>query len=416
MTRGLLSYIPAAAMSVTAVALAIGLIGGRTSLAGDTVEDSAPLVALSTAPFDESKVRDQDIEFYSRRLQEDPSSAADRAVLAGLLFTRSRNTGSTADLEHAEKLARESVANRSQRNSQAFQLLASLLMARHEFHEARSVAAHIDSLDPGNPAHLALLGEIELELGEYDSAAVRFEAIRYDGRNFTTGARLARWHEVTGRIDMARRLLQHAIARVDLRDDLPREQVAWFYYRLGELELRAGNVNAADSVFRIGLTRNAEDVRVLGGLARIALARGAWQQAIDFGERATTTQFDPAILGTISRAYAGLGDSIQAASYANAMSVSALNQPGPIHREWGLFLLDHGTARDRADILRRARRELRVRQDVYGHDLLAWALYRNGYASDARRQMTLALAQKTEDVRLAAHARAIGVAASSSFR
>ncbi len=391
------------------MALTVALVQYQRHAASADGESAKPLTGLSTVPYDESDVRDRDIEFYARRVLEDPSGAGDRFTLAGLLFTRSRNTGSTKDLDRAEKLIRESIAQRTQRNYQAFELLASLLMARHQFREARAVALRADSLDPGTPSHLALLGEIELELGDYDAAAAHFEAVHFDGRNFTTGARIARWYEVTGHIDMARQFLKRAILAVDRRDDLPREQVAWFHYRLGELELRAGNVAAADSAFVDGLARHPDDVRVLGGLARVAVARGAWQQAIDFGERATAIQLDPSTLGTVSRAYAELGDTAQAASYARAMSVSALKQPGVIHRAWGLFLLDHGTAQDRADVLRRARMELRVRKDVYGHDLMAWALYRNGQLREARKEMALALAQHTEDVMLAEHARVIAV-------
>lgn len=402
-----------AAFGVTAVAIALTVAvvqRQRLEGAGADSYSATPLTALSTAPYNEAEVRDRDIALFSRRILEDPSSAADRFILAGLLLTRSRNTGSTADLDRAERLVRESIAKRTQRNYQAFELLASLLMARHEFRQARAVALRADSLDPGTPSHLALLGEIELELGDYDAAAAHFDSVHYDGRNFTTGARLARWYEVTGRINLARQILKRAIVNVDRRDDLPREQVAWFHYRLGELELRVGNLAAADSAFLAGLARHPDDVRVLGGLSRAALARGALREAIDFGERATAIQLDPATLGTISRAYAQLGDTVQAASYAQAMSVSALKQPGVIHRAWGLFLLDHGTARDRADVLTRARRELRDRKDVYGHDLMAWALYRNGQLGGARKEMRLALAQHTQDVMLSEHALAIGVA------
>lgn len=373
----------------------------------DNFFSAKPLTVLSTAPYNESGIRDKDIELYARRTVEDPSSAIDRLTLAGLLFTRSRITGSTTDLDRSEGLARQSIAERTQRNYQAFELLASVLMAKHEFSEARAIALRVDSLDSGMPSHLALLGEIELELGEYKSAAVHFEAVNYDGRNFTTGARVARWYEVTGHIGKAREFLKRAIVAVDRRDDLPREQVAWFHYRLGELELRAGNADAADAAFQSGLLRHPDDVRVLGGLARAALKRGAWQQAIDFGERATAIQLDPSTLGTVSLAYAQLGDTAQSASYARAMAVSALKQPGVIHRAWGLFLLDHGTAQDRADVLDRARRELRDRKDVYGHDLMAWALFRNGRVGEAQKEMAVALSQNTEDVMLAEHARLI---------
>lgn len=405
-------YSLTAGIGLTAVALAgtVAVVQRQQHAAEIAVMESAPpLTELPAAPYNEAEVRDRDIEFYSRRIAEDPSSAIDRLTLARLLFTRSRTNGSTADLDRAEALVRESISERTHRNAPAFELLASLLMARHEFREARAIALRADSLNPGSASQLALLGEIELELGDYGAAAAHFEAVNYDGRNFTTGARVARWYELTGQIGKARQFLKRAIMAVDRRDDLPREQVAWFHYRLGELELRAGNVGAADSAFLTGLQRYPDDVRVLGGLSRAALARGKWQQAIDFGERATAIQLDPATLGTISRAYAQLGDTAQATSYARAMSVSALEQPGAIHRAWGLFLLDYGTDQDRANVLQRARRELRDRKDVYGHDLMAWALYRDGQLEAARDEMRLALAQKTEDVMLAEHARAIGV-------
>ena len=369
-----------------------------------------PLIAMPATQYDESSVRDRDIEFYSRRLAEDPASAADRVTLAKLFFTRSRITGSNTDLTRAEELARESIAERTQRNYQAFELLASILMSRHEFREARTIAAQVDSLNPGHHSHLALLGEIELELGNYNAAAMHFGAIQYDGRNFTTGARLARWYELTGRLGKARTFLKQSILKVDHRDDLPREQVAWFHYRLGDLELKAGNTTAADSAFNRSLERNPEDPRALGGLARSAFARGDWRRAIEFGERATAAQLDPGTLGIVSAAYNRMGNAEQAASYAKAMSASALEQPGPIHRAWGLFLLDYGTAVDRARVLELAREEVEDRKDIYGHDLLAWALYRNGQLAEARKEMQLALAHGTEDVMLAAHAKAIGSA------
>src|SRR6185369_5388831 len=118
----------------------------------------------------------------------------------------------------------------------------------------------------------------------------------------------------------------------------------------------------------------------------------------------------PATLGTISEAYAALGDSAQAAQYARAMATSALKQPGPIHRAWGLFLLDHGTKDDVDRVLAKTRLEMRTRHDVYGYDLLAWALHKQGRDADARVAMQKALAQHTEDPQLSRHAQAIDAA------
>lgn len=400
--------------SVALVALVVASTVAVTLLIRDSRRavptfQSAPLVVFPEGPTNPADIRNRDITFYGARVESDQASAIDRATLAGLLFARARVNGSVADLTRAESLARASMALRSQRNFQVLELLASILMAQHRFSEAHTVASRANTLDPGTPSHLALLGEIELELGQYELAATHFTAVHVDGEQFTIGARLARWYEVTGRTEIARQFLRRAILSVGRRDDLPREQVAWFHYRLGELELRVGNINAADSALQGGLRQNPNDVRVLGALSRVAFARGAWAEAVDYGERATAVQLDPTTLGVMSRAYAALADSAQSASFANAMSVSALEQPGVIHRAWGQFLLDFGNANERAGVLTRARRELRERKDVYGHDLVAWALYRSGRVAEAKKEMALALAQCTEDVMLADHARVMDV-------
>ena len=411
MTRRISLSLAVTGVTLAAIASAALLLRpDRVADAMSAIRTAIPMDRMPTAG-SEAAVRDSDIAFYTRRTNEDSSSAIDRLALAGLLYSRSRSTGSQGDLARAESLAKNSASIRTQRNSQSLALLASIKMARHDFAGARAMAMRADSLEPGTPAHLALLGEIELELGDYDAAAAHFRAVNVGTQQFTIGARLARWYELTGRIDLARQYLVRAVADVDERDDLPREQRAWFNYRLGELELRAGNVSAAEAAFRAGLALHPDDIRVLGGLARAALTRGAADAAIEYGERATFIQLDPATLGTVSLAYAVRGDSVQAASYAKAMSVSALQQPGAIHRAWGQFLLDHGTARDRRTVLSRAQEDLRVRTDVYGHDLVAWALYRNGQIDAARREMRLALSQGTQDVMLKAHAKAIGVVA-----
>jgi tetratricopeptide (TPR) repeat protein len=371
------------------------------------VVHSAPLVTLVPAAADAAAIRDGDIHFYEQRVAADRESAIDRATLATLLFSRARAIGSPKDLDRAEQVARESIALRGTRNGQAYELLATILMTRHAFREAHAVASRANAVAPGTPSHLALLGEIELELGEYDAAASHFRSVHFDGQEFTIGARIARWYELTGRTSVARAMLQRAIAQVEKRDDLPREQAAWFDYRLGALELRLGRAVDADSAFARGLRRHPGDVRILSGLARSALMQRSWRRAIQLAEDALASELDPETLATLSAAWAGLGDTVQAAHYTSALSLTALSQPGPLHREWGLHLLDHGSARDRAEVLRRAQADLRGRRDIYGYDLLAWALHRAGRADEARAVIRHATAFGTEDVSLAARTREI---------
>lgn len=387
-----------------------GVLAARATRPAMQLPETAGAPDSAARPGD-AALLDADLAFYARRAAEDPKGAADRSTLAALHLQRARATGHAGDYARAESLAMRSLALRSVRNDGAVSTLAAALLARHAFVEARQVVRMSEAVAAGDPTMVALLGEIELELGAYDSARVHFARVRHAAHRATIAARLARWYELTGGSDTARVLLRRAIAQLDARDDLAREQVAWFHYRLGELELRAGALDSAEASFRRGLARWPDDYRILGGLARLEVARGRWEAAIEAGERAVAIQLEPSTLGTLSEAWAALGDSAQADQWAHAMTVSALAQPGPIHRAWGLFLLDHGTARDAREVLARARRELRTRQDVYGHDLQAWALYRSGRLDEARAAMARALAQGTEDPQLALHAGLIARAA-----
>jgi tetratricopeptide (TPR) repeat protein len=393
-----------AALAMTGVVVAL-VLTASTQRHSDRHRSRAAAVQQQTdAALSESEIRDRDIAFYERRAAEDTASALDRSQLATLYMERARATGAFTDYQRAEKLARWSLAIRTTRNGGTFGLLASALLARHEFTQALGVAQWADSVDPGVPAHVALLGEIELEMGDYDAAAAHFSSLRLDRDQFTIAARVARWRELTGHADAARRLLHVAVSRVAKRDDLPREQVSWFHYRLAELELRTGNLDSAEASYRRGLKIFPDDYRILGGLARLAAARGDWQTAVGYGNDAIAIQLDPATLGTISEAYGAMGDTAQAAQYARAMTASALKQPGPIHRAWGLFLLDHGTKSDAKRVLAKTRVEIRTRRDVYGYDLLAWALHKQGREREAREAMQHALSQQTEDAQLYYHA------------
>lgn len=372
----------------------------RPAVAPAAVRDSVP---PPERPAD-AALLDADLAFYGRRAAEDPASASDRATLASLHLQRARATGNFGDYATAESLAVRSLALRAARNDAAVHTLAAALLARHAFAEALQVVRGSEAVAAGDVAMVALLGEIELELGQYDSARVHFARVRHAAHRATIAARLARWYELTGRGDTARVLLRRAIAQLDGRDDLSREQVAWFHYRLGELELRAGALDSAAASLARGLARWPQDYRILGAMARLAAARGQWEAAIEAGERAVALQLEPTTLGTLSEVHAALGDSAAAEQWGAAMAVSALAQPGPIHRAWGLFLLDHGTRRDAREVLARAQRELHVRRDVYAHDLLAWALFRAGRHAEARAAMVQALAQRTEDPQLELHA------------
>lgn len=72
------------------------------------------------------------------------------------------------------------------------------------------------------------------------------------------------------------------------------------------------------------------------------------------------------------------------------------------NRDLAYFYADHDM--NVAAALELAEREIEARQDIYAHDLLAWALYKNDRARDAVEPMTAALKLGTKDAKLFFHA------------
>ena len=144
---------------------------------------------------------------------------------------------------------------------------------------------------------------------------------------------------------------------------------------------------------------------MLSAVAHSALLQRKYRRAITFGEKALSITLDPATLGTLSDAYAAIGNSAKSEEYARVLDVAVLKQPGAYHRAWSLFLLDHD--RHLATVSRKIREEMKTRKDVYAYDLLAWSLHKQGRDREAAEAMAKALSQGTRDAQLQYHAREI---------
>jgi tetratricopeptide (TPR) repeat protein len=370
---------------------------GRQASPARTASTQNPVIPAKS----ESEIRELDIEYFAQRAKRDPTGALDLAHLSALYLARGRETGDPRDAILAEEAARHSIMNRRERNGAATQVLETALLAQHRFDEALPLAIAARDADPQNAGLRAALGDIQMEMGMYDSARVSFAAVHAPVGDPATAPRLARWAEIEGQPDKARRLLHAALATVQKLPEVPREQLAWYWLRIGDVELRTGHPVAADAAYREGLAVHPDDYRLLAAIAHSALLQQNWKRAITFGERAIAVTLDPATLGILSDAYAALGDSAKSADYAHVLDVAVLKQPGAYHRAWSLFLLDHD--RHVGTVSRKIEQELRTRKDIYAYDLLAWSLHKQGRDVQAVAAMRQALKEGTQDAQLLFH-------------
>jgi tetratricopeptide (TPR) repeat protein len=349
-----------------------------------------------------------EIAAWSRALSIDPASAISLGMLAALHLQRARETGDESDYTRAEQYARRSLALRVNRNAKTYVTLASTLMAQHRFADAERVAESAVEYDPGVPQYLSLLAEVRLELGEYDKARHSFDSLSLFRSTLSIAPRLARWEELNGRTSSAFRILRSAVAATDARQDIPTEQIAWFHFRLGDLELRNGHFHRARAEFERGLAVEPSDYRILGGLAKLSLLEDDPDEAIAYGERAIALKLDPAILGTLGEAFDAKGDTASAEENFRTMEIAVRGQPGAYHRAWSLFLLDHG--RRVAEVHENAVKELATRKDIYGYDILGWSLYKLHRYDEAADNLRDALKLGTRDPLLYYHAGMIELA------
>jgi tetratricopeptide (TPR) repeat protein len=346
--------------------------------------------------------RNQQVAFYADRVRRDPASWLDWAQLGGLYLQRSRETGDHDDLHRAEEAARRSLALDSTRNGRSFVTLANALLGQHRFAAARDVARELVDGACREPAYVALLAEIEMELGDYDAARARFTELDSLPEQLGSLPRRARWLELQGKITEARFLLQRAVdLALERRHEIPPEQLSWFYLRRGDFEFRAGDVGAAERAYREGAKIRPGDSRLLVALGRLAANRGRWRDALECAQAAAAGVADLPALMLLRDAHAAVGDTARAATFDRAVARRAAVEHPDFNRAWTSDLLDHD--RQLPAVLAQLKREIAVRRDVYGWDLLAWAFYKNGRCVEARAAMAQALRLGTQDARLDYH-------------
>jgi len=358
-------------------------------------------VATTSATMSEIAERDTQIRVWKIALAQDPKSAMALGQLAALFLERARETGEDQNYNMSEEYARRSLALRTNRNGPTYVTLGAALVAQHRFVEAEQVAKDLAAFDPTIPQYRAQLGEIEMELGHYDAARLAFDSLYSVRTHLSIAPRLARWAELNGNTAYARQLLSASLADAMTQRALPNEQKAWFHLRLGDIDMRSGRMRSARSLFEEGLAVEANDYRLLDAMSHLEALEGNPKKAIEYGERGIAIKLDPATLGTIGDAYVAIGNSAQAEDYYKTMEVAVAGQPGAYHRAWSLFLLDHN--RRVPEVLANVQKEIETRKDVYGYDLLAWALHKVHRDREAGAAMTQARGLGTQDAMLFYH-------------
>jgi tetratricopeptide (TPR) repeat protein len=247
-------------------------------------------------------------------------------------------------------------------------------------------------------------------MGEYDKAAAAYA--RLTPRDMTLSphaayardSRLAYLKFVAGDTPAAIALMKQSVAE-GVEAQLPRENLAWLYFELGEFETQAGDAASANAAYLAALNTHPGDYRALAALGKLRANNGRYEEAIVLYQKAIAVVPMPIFVAELGDLYARTGNQAEAQKqYALVEYIGLLGKINQVlhNRDLALFYADHDTKLPEA--LELAQKEFEVRQDIYTWDALAWALYKNGRLAEAASATDKAMRMGTKDPILLYHA------------
>jgi len=283
-----------------------------------------------------------------------------------------------------------------------------VLLGQHEFLTPRALAEQAVVREPRDWMSWANLTDASVEVGDYDravEAADRLATLRPGVAAYT---RVAGLQALLGDRATAISTLEMAVETAEHAEP---ETLAWTLVHLGHEHLALGDPAAASGAYERALVVFADYHLALAGLARARAAQGRIDEAITLATRAVERVPAPALYGLLADLHAAAGQTAEAERALGAVQVMerlAASQGLSYGREVAMVLADHD--RDVPDALRIARADVARRPDVYGDDVLAWTLFKNGRDAAAKRASSRALRLGTEDAMLHYHAGMIAAA------
>jgi len=344
---------------------------------------------------------DRDVFRLQNRVAAAPQDLAGLNALGFGYLQKARESGDPAFYSKADGIFQQALAVDS-RQPDSLLGASSVSLAMHNFPQALQWAQRALGSAPNDPDSYGALGDALVELGRYDEALDAFQRmldVRPDLNAYVRVAYLRELHGDTGGAIEAMRLAIEASRPTG-------ETAAWVRSQLGHLYLNSNALDEAASQYEASLDAFPGYVHALAGLARVAAARGGYDEAMDLYVEVTARQ--PileyvAALGDVYRA-AARGEEAQR-QYDLVAAIDSLYRANGIDTglEIALFLADHDLRLDEAVAEARSVYEARP-GSVRAADVLSWALYKAGAYDEALVYTKEAVRLGTQDPALLFHA------------
>lgn len=375
-------------------------VGVTPAARGEPVRGSA----LDDAPGGYGQLTtDQLLVFWRERIDRDPRDYISMTFLGQTFLRKARETGDTGNHARAETALQQALAI-NPNYEPTLTYLAALRYTQHDFATALDLATRAYSRDPRLNQALATIGDAQIELGHYAEAAETYGKLAEKVPGPAVDSRLARQAWLHGQPEEAIHLARQAVEGGQ-EIGLQGEAIGWYHFQLGEYLFNTGRYDEAAEQYTQAGNRFANYYLAFAGLGKTRAAQGRYSEAITNYEQAVAIVPQPDLLAALGDVLTLTGRTadaeLQFATVEFIGKLEAMNQV-LYNRQLVLFRANHD--REIAAAVDAARHEYAVRQDIYGADSLAWALFKAGQYDDAATFSARALALGTRDALLYYHA------------
>jgi len=364
-----------------------------------------PEVGMPGAPPTSAAGLEQRISDMERRLREQPQDVAAAVLLSDALLRQARATSDGRPVRRAAEVLNTLLVD-DPGQYDALRMLGAIDLSQHRFRDALRIGHRARDLRPSDPWNYGVIGDAQIELGNYQEAFSAFDAMMTLRPSAPVYARVAYARELQGNLEGALQAMQMAAAATGAQD---LEAQAWYAAQEGELFLKMNRLDDADRAYRRAVfSFPGYPLAMIGqGKLKMALGDAEAALAIYLAQLRRAPSLD--LAARIGDLYAERGENGEAERYYQL--AEDLAGPGITQTEanLALFLAEHNRKLPEAVSIAEAVET--VRQDIFTEDALAWAYYKVGRLREALTASQRALRTGTRDEGLRSRAAQIRSAA-----
>lgn len=326
-------------------------------------------VAVSTG---NSKL-DQSIQSYETKYSANPKDVKNLLALASAFIQKTRETADVAYYVKIDTLM-DQAQTEDPNNADIYATRGIVALGRHNFADGLYLGQKSLALNPNRYTYYGIISDAQRELGMYDEATASLQTMVDKKPDYSSYSRISYMREIYGDIPGA----ETAIATATQAGSSFPENVAWGFVELGKLKAR-NDIPGAEEQFTQALNTVPNYPPALQNLGKVAFAKKDYEEAKRLFQQAFDILPIAEYATDLGDTDLKLGDKTKASQkYALAQVAFDRSKLSGVNTdlERALFLADHDLDLPLAKEL--ADKAYKARPSIYGADMMAWVLYKNG--------------------------------------